>query len=196
MTAIDLLLARASNPKLTDPGPDGAALDRILRAALRAPDHGAIRPWTIHVIRGEARARLGDAIAEVARRKNPDCTAEALDRARRKPLRAPVLFAVTVSPRPHPKVPEIEQLLSGGAVAHGLVLALQAEGFAGMWRTGDPAYAPEVKAALGVGADDAIVGFVYAGTPAEPAPDAPRPTLEGHVVEWTGPRSADPWPGA
>jgi len=84
----------------------------------------------------------------------------------------------------HPKVPAVEQLLSAGTAAHAILLALQARGFAGIWRTGDSAYDPEVKRAFGLREQDAIVGFLYAGTPKQPAPDSNRPVPEAFVHEW------------
>jgi nitroreductase len=68
-----------------------------------------------------------------------------------------------------------------------VLLALHARGYAGMWRTGAPAYDPRVKQALGLTEQDAIVGFLYAGTPAGPAPAVPRPELAQHVREWEAP---------
>jgi len=187
MDAMELLLTRRSHPKLGDPAPSGDALDRILRAALPAPDHGGLRTTRILVIEGPAREKLGDAIAAMVRRNNPDADPAALDKARAKPLRAPMLLAVACRPTPdHPKVPEIEQVLSAGAAAHALLLAAQAEGFGGMWRTGDPAYDPAVKAALGLEPTDHLVAFLYLGTPQTPPPEQPRPDLDAVVSRWTG----------
>jgi len=45
MDAMELLVARESATKLTSPGPDQEALERIFQSALRAPDHGRLRPW-------------------------------------------------------------------------------------------------------------------------------------------------------
>ncbi len=47
MSAIDTLLNRNSHARLVDPGPDAAELNTILQAALRAPDHGRLRPWRL-----------------------------------------------------------------------------------------------------------------------------------------------------
>ncbi|MCZ7680414.1 MAG: nitroreductase [Sandaracinaceae bacterium] len=133
---MELLRTRASNGKLAEPAPDDEALREILEAALRAPDHAMLRPWRVLLVRGEARARLGDVLAEVEAARGAD--AEAIERARRKPLRAPLVIVVAAAPVPSPKAPEIEQILSAGAVAHGILLGLHARGFAGMWRTGTP----------------------------------------------------------
>ena len=185
MEAIELLATRASNGKLGEPAPDDATLDAILTAALRAPDHGALRPWRVLVVRGEARERLGDLFAEIEGGASPEET----ERARRKPLRAPLLLIVAAVVKESPKAPEIEQVLSAGAVAHGIVLGLQAHGFAGLWRTGAAAYSARMKSALGLSPQDHIVGFVYAGTPTVPAPSMARPSASspsGIVSEWTG----------
>lgn len=39
MDALDLLLNRRSIAKLSDPAPEGVALENIIKAGLRAPDH-------------------------------------------------------------------------------------------------------------------------------------------------------------
>jgi nitroreductase len=43
--ALDVLLSRQSQWPLTEPGPADTELDLIIDAALRAPDHGNLRPW-------------------------------------------------------------------------------------------------------------------------------------------------------
>lgn len=186
MDAMELLSTRASNAKLGEPAPDDATLEAIFEAALRAPDHALLRPWKILVVRGEARARLGDVFARALGDREPDAAEEAIERARRKPLRAPLLIVVAATPKEHPKAPEIEQILSAGAVAHGILLGLHARGYAGMWRTGAPAYDPAVKTALGLRSEDHIVGFLYAGTAAVDPPRIERPKPADHVARWDG----------
>ena len=55
MRALELLLSRQSVGVLEEPAPQGAELDLILDAGLRAPDHGRLRPWRFVLIRGDAR---------------------------------------------------------------------------------------------------------------------------------------------
>ena len=45
MDALDLLLNRRSIAKLSAPAPEGKALENIIRAGLRAPDHAGLTPW-------------------------------------------------------------------------------------------------------------------------------------------------------
>lgn len=187
MDAIELLTTRASNGKLGEPAPGERVLRDALAAAMRAPDHALLRPWRFRLVRGEARVRLGEVFRESERRRNPEASDEMLDRAAAKPLRAPLILVVAAAPREHPKVPRIEQVISAGMAAHAILLALHAHGFAAICRTGPPAYDPDVKRALGLDADDEIVGFLYAGTPRVPAPSIERPSPEAFLAEWTGP---------
>ncbi|HUE19119.1 MAG TPA: NAD(P)H nitroreductase [Stellaceae bacterium] len=165
MDALEALLTRRSPGRLTDPAPDDAALKTMLDAAMRAPDHGRLRPWRFIVLRGEARARLGDLMAEAMRRREPDMPDPALEKERAKPLRAPLIVVVAASLVEGHKIPAVEQLLAAGAAAQNLQLAAHALGFGTVWRTGAPAYDPYVKQSLGLDAADAIIGFMYLGTP-------------------------------
>jgi nitroreductase len=184
MDAIELLTTRASNGKLTDPAPDAETLQLAFTAAARAPDHQALRPWRVFVVRGAARDRLGELMAESVRRVNPDIGAEELAKIKGKAFRAPMVLVVAAIVQPNPKVPAIEQVLSTGTAAHALLLALQARGFSSIWRTGGFAYDPEFKRAFGLRPEDAIVGFIYTGTAKQPAPDSNRPVPEAFVREW------------
>ena len=83
------------------------------------------------------------------------------------------------------KIPWLEQFAAVAAAAQNVLLAATALGYGSMWRTGDPAYDPRVKTALGLGEHDAVVGFVYLGTPHEGDARQPRqPDLDGLVVRW------------
>ncbi len=181
---LSLLERRSSAAKLRDPAPGPALLERLVRAALRAPAHANLHPYRILVVEGEGRARLGELMAESARRKSPKITEAMIEAARQKPLRAPMIIVVACVPRLHPKVPEIEQVLSTGCVVHALLIGLQAEGFGGMWRTGPAAYDPELKTGLGLRAEDHLVGFLYVGTPDGPPPELARPEVTSFVSRW------------
>jgi nitroreductase len=184
MDAIELLLTRASNGKLGEPAPDDETVQLALQAAVRAPDHGLLRPWRLLLVRGEARERLGRAMREALLARRPDASAPELEREQAKPLRAPLLIVVAARVQESPKVPAIEQILSAGAAAQNILLALHARGYAGMWRTGPAVYDAGFKRALGFDAGDAIVGLIYAGTPRIPAPAIPRPGPEQFAEEW------------
>jgi len=184
MDAIELLTTRCSNGKLTEPAPDPESLRLAYAAAARAPDHQSLRPLRVFTLRGPARERLGELMAESLRRKQPAASSDELAKTRAKALRAPLILVVAAVLEPHPKVPFVEQQLSAGAAAYALLLSLQARGFSAIWRTGDSAYDPEVKAAFSLRPQDALIGFIYAGTAKQPAPDFSRPVPESFVHEW------------
>ena len=105
-----------------------------------------------------------------ALRQGHDVFRGGLDGERRKALRAPVIVAVAAAARPHPKVPEIEQVAAVSAGIENLILAAHALGFGTMWKTGGAAYSAVVKRALGLDEADQILGFVYLGTAVTRAP--------------------------
>jgi nitroreductase len=186
MDALQALLTRRSPAQLQDPPPAGAALQSILDAAMRAPDHGKLRPWRFLVLRGDARARLGALMADALQRRDPTATPPLLEKERGKPLRAPLIVVVAAEIIEGHKIPAVEQLLAAGAAAQNLQLAAHALGFGAVWRTGAPAYDPVVKQALGLKPSDAIIGFMYLGTPAAAAAPASVPDPSGFVRDWTG----------
>jgi nitroreductase len=184
MDAVKLLLERASAVKLQEPGPTQEELDTILRSALRAPDHGRLRPWHFIVISSEGRTRFGMLLAESLKAREPDATREMLDREQQKALRAPVILVVAARIKPSDKIPEVEQIISAGTAAEHIMLAAQALGYGAMWRTGAPAYDARVKEGLQLQASDAIIGIIYIGTPALAPRELPRPELGDFVTRW------------
>jgi nitroreductase len=185
MQAIEALIERHSAKALTAPAPDEGAQGLIFESATAAPDHGRLRPWRFIVIQGNGLARFGDLLAEHLRRSYPSSSEESLQRERQKAQRAPMIVVVGAICTPGGKIPVIEQILAAGAAAQNVMLAALALGFNSMWKTGAPAYDDQVKAALGLEAKDAIVGFMYLGTDAsKPERAPPRPSWRDRVHHW------------
>ena len=157
-------------------------VQRLLDAAVLAPNHYQTQPWRFVVLTGAARATLGAAQEAALRRLLPDPNSPAaaadLAKERAKPLRSPVVIVAAAEPQTGPKIEWIEEIAAASAAVQNLLLAAQAEGLASIWRTGATAYAPEVKAALGLSETAQVLGFLYLGYPdvaQPPAPRAPRP---------------------
>jgi len=186
MEALEALTSRRTPAQFTEPAPDDATLGAILRAAMRAPDHGKLRPWRFITLRGDARKRFGDVIAEAMKRRDPAAPANMIEREREKPLRAPLIVVLVAAIREGHKIPVIEQMLAAGAAAQNVMLAAHAMGFGAAWKTGEPAYDAFVKETLGLAPSDAIVGFLYLGTPSVTAPAPPQPELSNFVRAWPG----------
>ena len=188
LQVVKYLKSRRSVPLafLAEPGPKGNALDTLLEIGTRVPDHAKLTPWRLIVIEGEARAQAGGKLAEIAKLNNPDISDEQLEIERNWFLPAPLTILVVSAPVSHPKVVDIEQLLSAGAVAFNLVHGANALGFAAHWVTRWFAYDEKAREMLGAGPDEKIVGFVHVGTPQTRLEDKPRPDLAKLVTHWRG----------
>ncbi len=151
------------------------------------PDHGKLAPWRIQVLHDAGQKRLGDLFADLFAKEIPEANEKQIEFERQRPQRAPLLLVVTSKvTKPH-NIPELEQLLSGGAVCTNMLIAANALGFCAQWLTEWPAYRPEVARALGHDPEtDQIIGFVYIGTPVEAPTERVRPELDDVVSEWTG----------
>jgi nitroreductase len=186
MDAIDALTTRRSAAQFAEPAPDDETLGKILSAAMRAPDHGKLKPWRFIVLRGDARKRFGDVMVEAMKRREPDVPANMLEREREKPLRAPLIVVLAAAIKEDHKIPVVEQLLAAGAAAENIMIAAHALGYGAAWKTGAPAYDNFVKETLGLTPSDAIVGFLYLGTAATMPAALPQPELSSFVRNWNG----------
>lgn len=182
----DYLLSRRSVGMafLKEPGPDADQLELILTIGMRVPDHGKVTPWRLILIEGDNRVAAGEKLAEIARANNPQIDAAGLEIERNRFLPAPLTIGVLSSPKPHPKVPEFEQLISAGNVAFNLVHAAHALGFAASWVTRWYAFDETAAQMLGAQPGERFVGFVQIGTPTVVIEDRPRPALEDIVSRW------------
>ena len=176
---------RNSAPKLTEPGPDDTALDAMFAAALRAPDHAWLRPRRFLVVRGDDRAALGQVFLQSLLAGNPQADEAARTKAANAPLRAPLLVIVICRYSEHAKVPHHEQMLSAGCAAHAMLLAAEAQGYAGIWRTGSYVHDATVNAALALADNEQIIGFLYFGSRQGKAKPLPERKVEDYVSYWT-----------
>ncbi|MGE4533458.1 nitroreductase family protein [Halomonas sp.] len=185
MDAMTLLHERSSMGKLMGPAPSPEELEAIYRAALRAPDHKELRPWRFIEFSGEGRERLGELFAEADYREDPHVGDAALDAARKKPLRAPMVIAVIARVTPDvPKVPKMEQVISAGCAAHAILLAAHALGLGAMWRSGKYAFDPVVRKGLGLEEQDEVVAFIYLGRLGGRHKPLPEHDIGSFVERW------------
>ena len=179
MDAIEALRGRVSVSRLQAPGPDRDQVEQLLQAAMRAPDHGSLRPWRFLVLEGEQLRRLGEIFARAVQQDQPGVDEPTLERIRDKPPRAPMVIVAVAEVEPASRIPVEEQVLATGAAVQNMMVAAHALGLGAMWRTGNMAFHPEVRKGLGFAEKDRIVAFVYLGTPVgeiEP-PAAESPAL-------------------
>jgi nitroreductase len=181
------LNARRSVPakQLAAPCPDDATLERMLRAAVRVPDHGKRTPWRFLRIAGDARQALGKALVIRALQRDPAAGAAMIDKDRHRFAHAPLIVAVIAKLGPDEKIPESERFSSASCVCFALLQAAQACGFGAQWLTGWPAYDETILRLLGLGPDERIAGFIHIGTPKMEAPERERPDPRALLTDWT-----------
>lgn len=182
-----LLTRRSVSPKrLVAPGPDLQTLDLLLQAALAAPDHGGLRPWRVIEFRAGKRGELAALFEQEKLRRDPLATPVDLLRARDHALMPPVLLAFVVAPHSRTKIPLREQWLSAGAALGNLLNAAHQLGYGAIVLSGERCFDPQLTGALGVKAEEQLVGFVSIGTVAKAPPEAHRPLAQTVWSCWPG----------
>ena len=182
--ALAFLLSRRSRPAktLTTPVPDTDALDTLLTAAARTPDHGKLEPWRFIVLTKPALMRLAGLVAArgAALGIDPDRSAKAQDQY----AQADLAIAVVSSPKPSDKIPQIEQVYSAGAVCLALVNAALAAGWGANWLSGWPSHDRAfLRDGLGLDDHENIAGLIHLGTETSAPPDRPRPDIAA-ITSW------------
>ncbi len=181
---LDFLQTRRSRPAKTleFPVPTHEELSPILTAAARSPDHGKLEPWRFIVLEGEALQRLAEDV--VRRGPQLGVQGDKLEKARRQFADAGLVVAVVSSPVPSPKVPEIEQILSAGAVCLSMLNAALASGWGANWLTGwmasDRSF---LRHGLSLSKSEFVAGFIHIGTERIAPPERPRPDVEA-ITTW------------
>jgi len=163
MDALDLVVNRRSASRLSEPAPTGEALENIIRAGMRAPDHGTLQPWRFIIVENEGRERLSALLENAARVDGME--EKAIEKAKQSPFRAPMIITVVAHCEEHHKVPQWEQVVSAGCAVMAMQMAAVAQGFNGIWRSGAWTEHQAVREAFHCRPQDAIVGFLYLGTP-------------------------------
>lgn len=180
---LDFLLTRRSRPArlLSAPGPDRETLETLLTAATRVPDHGKLEPWRLIVLGPEARASLA-AKAET-HGKSVGMPEEKIAKGVNQ-FNSPCVVVVITSPRETDRIPEVEQVLSAGAVCVSLVNASLATGWGASWLSGwvahDRGFAED---AYDLAPQEEVAGLIHIGTTNATPPERPRPDLN-QITQW------------
>ena len=182
--ALAFLATRRSRPAKTlrGPVPSRDELLHILTLAARTPDHGKLEPWRFVVLDRARLDRLAHSIPATAARlgRGP----EDIEKLTRQFADADLAVAVVFSPVASPKIPEIEQLYSAGAVCLALLNAALASGWGANWLSGwashDATWCVET---LGLAPHERIAGFIHIGTETAAPPERPRPDIDAKT-DW------------
>lgn len=169
--------------KFKDEPVSNETLNRMLEAAVWAPNHRLTEPWRFLVLEkgGAVRQKVADMAYEFAmERNNNETRAEA---TRQTVLDPPVLMFVYYLPGANEEG-TMENYSAVSCAAHNISLAGVAEGLAVTWETGGPTRHPKLKEALGADEDWLFAAMLSIGAPAEFI-NAQR-TPSAAFVQWLG----------
>ena len=124
------------------------AVERMLEAAVWAPNHRLTEPWRFFILEkgSEIRKKVGDQAYESSMQQTNNTTrAEA---TRQVILDPPVVMYVYCVPGSNEEVTQ-ENYAAVCCAAHNISLAGSAEGLAVTWETGGPTRHPKLKETLG-----------------------------------------------
>lgn len=146
-------------------------IERMLEAAVRAPNHWLTEPWHFYVVMGAGRER----VAELRARQMRESGQTDPDRISRHTVEIrtiPALIFVSVR-RGKSEQETRENRLATAAAIMNMLLVAHEEGLGAIWRTGQFIEYEPLREFLGVPADAEVIGQIYVGRPAE-VRDTPR----------------------
>lgn len=155
-----------------------AALERMLDAAVWAPNHGLTEPWRFFVLAKDGAARGAAAELAYAFIRDGGGDEQRAELARQKVLSPPVALYLFAVPGPDYET-TLENYAAVCCAAQNLCLAALAEGLGVGWSTGAAARSPGLAVALGGEADWLTVGLLSIGF-ADKTANSPR-TVEASV---------------
>ena len=158
-------------------------LNDILACGIRVPDHGALNPWFLTVIKDKARYTIGkEILAPEYILNNPEASEEEINFEKNRFLRASAVIAVLFKPVSHPKIPSWEMELSTGAVCSNILVAAQSLGYAAQWLTEWYSYNDRmIKLVGGKPGTDKVAGFIYIGDKEKEPVERRRPKIQNVI---------------
>jgi nitroreductase len=161
-----------------------AVIEQMLENANWAPTHAKTEPWRFFVFAGEKLKVFGEWNAEVYRRITaPEKFDQAkYDKFRANPLTASHVIAICMKRQPNARIPVIEDIEAVACAVQNMYLTVTAYGYGGFWSSAGATYTEEAKEYFGLGTEDQVLGFFYAGVPNGPVPDGVRGPIQDKTV--------------
>jgi nitroreductase len=171
MDAYDAIAARTSTRAYADRPVPRAAIERLLAAAVRAPNHKLTEPWRFAVLTGKSAARFAELRRAHRATRFPDPAspeaAKAIDKTYHEALGTPA-FVVVMSALSDDAVRREEDYASVMMAVQNLMIAATAEGLGSYLRTGGILEDAGVKELVRLPAGHRIVAVISLGYPTAP----------------------------
>ena len=172
---------RRMNNDFSDFVPGRDSLQRMLDAAVWAPNHRLTNPWRFYVLEKGGKKR-----AEVAQLAYDNLFArtgngEHANGSRQRVLDAPALIYAYSIPGDSEELTQ-ENYAAACCAVQNLLLAGVAEGLAGDWSTGNVTRHPQLAETLGAEPGWTMVGALFIGQPSRPSASVRAPANQ--VTAW------------
>lgn len=184
MDILESIFERRSIKEFTDREVTRPEIERMLEAAVQAPNHRMTQPWRFYVLGAEARRAYGAALGarKAKRLDDPEAARSVLEKVADRHGALPAMLAVCVVLDENPEIRE-EDYAAAFMAIENLSLAAHALGLGTHIKTGAVMDDPRAREAVGVGEGQRVVATIEIGEPA--APPGPRPrTPAAELTTW------------
>jgi nitroreductase len=184
MDLFEAIRSRRSIRQFTDRPVTREEIERLLDAAVTAPNHRLTQPWHFYVLGPAARLSYGQTLGSRKAKKIEDpAAAQALvDKVAATEVALPAMLAVSMTLNENPETREEDYAATMMAVQN-LLLAAHATGLGAHVKSGAVMDDPRTRAAIGVAEGERIVATIQLGEPAM-VPEAKARRAAAEVTTW------------
>lgn len=172
MDVVSAITARRSIKRFTERPVTREEIERLLEAAVQAPNHRMTEPWRFYVLGPQTRAAYGNVLGRRKAKKvdDPEAAQAVIDKVTREHATLPAMLAVAVVQDENPEIRE-EDYASTMMSIQNLSLAAAAMGLGAHIKSGAVMDDPAAREVVGVAESQRIVATIHLGEPAEiPSP--------------------------
>ncbi len=175
MDLLDIIRGRRSVKEFSDRPIPRQEMERLLDAAVQAPNHRMTEPWRFYVLGPRARRAYGEAVGARKARKvdDPSAAGAVLEKVAGSHEALPAMLAVSVVQDEDPGVREEDYAATFMAIEN-LCLLAHADGLGTHIKTGGVMDDPGAREAVGVTEGERIVATIFLGFPAQLPEPKPR----------------------
>jgi nitroreductase len=184
MDVLEAILTRRSVRQFTDRPVTREALERLLDAAIAAPNHRLTQPWRFYVLGPAARRAYGEVLGSRKSKKieDPVAARALVDKVAAAEAALPAMLAVSMTLDENPETREEDYAATMMAVQN-LLLAAHAAGLGAHVKSGAVMEDPRTRAAVGVAHGERIVALIQVGEPAA-VPEGKLRRTAAEVTTW------------
>jgi nitroreductase len=184
MDLYEAIRNRRSVRQFTDKPVARESIERILDAAVTAPNHRLTQPWRFYVLGPEAREAYGRTLGSRKAKKieDPAAAQAMIDRVAATERSVPSIIIVSMTLDENAEIRE-EDYASTMMAAQNLMLAAHADGLGTHMKSGAILEDPRTRAAFGVPDGERIIAMIQLGEPAA-AQEAKARKPASEVTRW------------